>query len=148
MAKTKEQRKAEHKLEQKLNEWGHWKRNYLVGLGNSTHTIEAQLESQEIFGDGCKRGGRKKGADNNVQFIENKESEQLEYCIKVLMMTNREESHVLIALYVFQWSVNKIATETDESRYMIRQLASQGRTLLRGLLMNVGLYERINEANK
>jgi len=136
---------AEKEMEERLSEWGQWKRNYLVGLGNSSNTIESQIESQEIFGDGNKRGGRKKGQENNVRFIENERAEHLNHCINILMLTHRIEASALVATYIFRWTVNNISKEMSTSRYKIRQQLKDGKSVLSSLLVNVGTIKRGEE---
>jgi len=114
----------------------------LTGLGNSSSTIESQIMSQEIFGDGNKRGGKKKESINGVNFKENESAEQVEYCMKILISTHRQQAGILTAAFLMLWSTHKIHIETGISRYKINQFMRSGIDTLSRLLVNVGIEKR------
>lgn len=132
-------------IDARLTEWGLWKRTYLIGLGNEEsggHTIESQVIEGVIFGDGCKGGGRKKGSDNSVQFKDNDEAEQVEYCLKLMMMSHRQHAATLMALYMFEWTTLKIAQSTNTTRYYVTKNTTEAKLMLQGLLMTCSTAAR------
>ena len=121
-------------LDYLLEKYGRWKRNYVVGLGYPSSSIESQIQSGEIFGDGCRRGGRKPGA-HDPNFREDQESSYINRCINQMKKTHTQEMKVLDLVYVCDWSVKQIAKEVGSSRYQVYQLLRRSKTLLEGWLI-------------
>ena len=85
-----------------LIRWGYWHRNFVRGLGYKSRTVESQIQSGVILGDGNKGGGYNKETVNQVSFKEDKYSETLDFLIKHLRFQHRDEMDVIRRYYVDQ----------------------------------------------
>ena len=121
-------------IDARLERWGNWKRNYVCGLGFPSSSIEAKIQSKEIFGDGNKRGGRNESTKNGVSFREDPEAEQIDRVHRVLAKAHHREMSVLSAMYVLKWNIKKVSREMNTSRYDTKKLLERAKTLIEGSL--------------
>ena len=118
-------------IEELLFVWGMWKRNYVIGIGWSSVTIESKIMSGEIMGDGNSGGGKRGG----VSFVENPLAESVDIAVKKLSVRHRQEMKVIKARYITEWSVKRIAKELSISKYQTGQLLDRGKTLIEGSIV-------------
>lgn len=125
-----QKRKAD--LDIRLAYWGRWKRTYLVGLSYASETIEYSIMKSkgELLGNGCKNGGKKKETINGVSFKDDEDSQRVDNIIKRLRAKRPREMQVLLLHYVWGWSIRKIHSETEISRYELNQLIERGKQLV------------------
>jgi len=121
-------------LELVLENWGRWKRNLATGLGWKNSTIEAQIIRGEIFGDGCIHGGKNLELKNGVTFPDDEASQTVERLVRNMVENNRELAAVLMAKYVWQWSVQKISQECGKSRFKIDQDLKSAQGIIKTLI--------------
>lgn len=124
-----------HELDLALEQWGRWKRELANGLSWRSSGIEAQIMSQEIFGDGNVNGGRNPEAKNMVNFDGTDEmSGKINSIVWKMMAGNRDQAAVLIATYVFKWKITKISTESGKSRHLCSKDLREARKTVKTLI--------------
>lgn len=114
-----------------LTIWAMWKRNYIIGIGFSSATIESKIMSGEMLGDGNKRGLKNRGG---AQFIENPRAESVDIAIKKLEVKYMIEMKIVKARYITEWSLNRIARELKMSKYRTKQMLDRALILIEGRL--------------
>lgn len=119
----------EYEMEASLREWGRWKRNFVIGLGFKSSTIEYQLMKGIVFGDG---NSHRNGHDG-VTILESQVGERVDMWIRLLSKRSPNECQVLKMSYVMQWSNRKIAQKAEISRSQTLKLKLRGITLLLGM---------------
>ena len=117
-----------------LEKYGRWKRDYVIGLGYPPSSVEMNIRSGGVFGDGCSGGGGKIGYRDPI-FKEDAESSYINRCINQMKKTHTAEMKVLDLIYVCDWSVKKIAEEIGSSRYQVKQLLDRSKTLIEGWMI-------------
>lgn len=125
----------QYEMEASLREWGRWKRNYVIGLGFKSSTIEHQIMRGEVFGDGC-IGGKKGGG--SVTILESEVGEKIDLWVRKLTNRHPNECQVLKMAYIMQWSNRKIALKAEISRSQTLKLKTRGILLLMGMEFNRG----------
>ena len=117
-------------ITQNLVDWGHWKRNYIVGLGFPSSGIEAKAMSGEIMGTGNYGGGRNEGSKNGVFFQGGGESEKIDILVRKLSGKYNPEMKVVTMTYVMQWSARKISVEMKVSRHTVGSYLRRGKSVI------------------
>ncbi len=116
----------------KLEKWGHWKRNYIVGLGYPSSGMEQRLidGKGKVYNNGCWGGGRKEETKNKVSFKSDPESEKIDSIVKRLRDRHNQEMRILQLIYVMQWSMRKIRKDSRVSRHTLTNYLEKGKRLL------------------
>lgn len=123
---------AENGITLKLERWGHWKRDFVVGLGYPSSGMEQRLieNKGKVYNNGCYGGGKREDTKNKVSFKSDPESEKIDSMIKRLAVKHSQEMKILQLIYVLQWSMRKIRKESKCSRHTLGNYLEKGKRLI------------------
>jgi predicted DNA-binding protein (UPF0251 family) len=126
--------KGEGEITYKLEQWGAWKREYILGIGFKSSGLEQKIIEGhgKIYDSGCYGKGVGRVDKSCVSFKDSGGDEsRIDGIIKRLEVKHRVEMTILKALYVMEYSKRDIATRLDLSRHTVGRHITRAKDLVR-----------------